>query len=440
MNIEDKKEKYKSLIETKYKSLKEEVGEDKSLSFYKILGISYKENYHSKFIAFLLNPEKDQEEKHGCGSAFLDLFIKMLNEKICNDYDKLSSSNYCKAISEIGSEIDWVNVSGGRVDICICNNDKGKKIIIENKINALDQCAQLLRIYNTYPKSTIIYLTLFGDKASPYSLNYQDKKLEEKYYIKISYKDDIKNWLNDCLKYLQNNCMLNKISKNKLSVLLNDYITVVKRITEVARINDTILPMLAENIQFFFDTFDQARELKKKNVELTCFQKLCLNKVVPLKEYLIKKYFTNNTNNILDNLLKIIGDSDLLWKPNEGRSIMQKGWGFQFYKPEWEAYNIKIGFVFMRENLEDCHYGLRKYNLNNDYIPDCYSNKFKDKKTKFTWYQLDKMQEKYTNWRRGVFFELMSDDIENTNFYKTIKDIVCIMCKKINKEIINLKT
>jgi hypothetical protein len=157
-----------------------------------------------------------------------------------------------------------------------------------------------------------------------------------------------------------------------------------------------------------------------------------------LKEYLIGEVFIKII------LVKLTSNNGLKWKSNEGRNIMNKEWGFQFYKPEWESYNVKIGFVFMKKNLEDCRYGLRKYDPKKDYIPECYSNKFKDQKTKFPWYELNKIPGDYTNWwgrygkekREGVFFELISDDIENTDFYNTIKNIVCKMCKKIDDEII----
>jgi len=120
MDIEDLKQKIESALIDDGNKQRDLSSYLPQLTFYKVHGITYKENYHSKFIAFLLNPEKNTKKKHGCGSAFLDLFINILNKKICNENDKLSFFDYYKAIPEIGYEINRIKIIGGRVDICIC--------------------------------------------------------------------------------------------------------------------------------------------------------------------------------------------------------------------------------------------------------------------------------------------------------------------------------
>lgn len=112
-----------------------------------------------------------------------------------------------------------MKISGGRVDIRIKNKNtvNGNDIIIENKIKANDQWAQLARIRESYGNSIIVYLTPLGKSASSYSLN---NKLGENDYIKLSYKDDIRKWLYQCLCFLQNeNCKLCKKEKNKFDIL-----------------------------------------------------------------------------------------------------------------------------------------------------------------------------------------------------------------------------
>jgi hypothetical protein len=396
------------------------------LTFYKIHGLTHKENIHSKFLAFLLNPEKKPKEKHGCGSAFLDLFIKMLNEKINNEQLNLTSldvNDYHKAIPETGCEINRKDVSGGRVDICICKTfeDKKKKIIIENKINAIDQWAQLLRIRNTYPCSTIVYLTLSGKEASSYSLNYQDKILEKKDYIRISYKYDIWKWLNDCLKYLQNNCMLDKKQKNKLSVLLNDYLTVIKELTYTEKINDIILPKLSKDentIKYLFEHREVRKMINKIiNEKAKCEYSTIFN----LKEYLVRKYFINV---ILDKIAMNISD-DLIGKTIDGKNIMQKGWGFRFHKTKWEKANRRIVFYFRKKNLEDCYYGIRKSDPTQD--------------NKSVWYYHKKVVGEYSNWHKKVFCQFMPDykpgEKDKHTFYDFILEKITEMCKIIENEV-----
>jgi len=390
------------------------------LTFYKIHGLTAKENFHSKFITFLLNPKK----QHGCGNNFLKLFIEILNEKIKSENLKLSSlvlDDYKEAKAETGS------ISGGRVDIRLFNTDKNrsKNIIIENKINAGDQWAQLARYYKDYPCSTIVYLTLLGKSASSYSLNYQNKKLDEKDYLRISYKEDIRKWLNQCQNYLHDeNCKLDIERKNKISILINDYLTVIKELTYRERKNDIILPNLSKNL----DTVEFVFNNQAKINDLTNYRDI----IIPLKEYLVREKFINI---ILDNLIKDIGDG-LLYKINEGRGIMQKGWGFQFYKEKWKEHNIKIGFYFMKKKLENLIFGLRKYDPK---IPD--TPQFKDNKLKNGWYYLNKEKRlgEYSNWHRKTFYEFMSDDIKvkDTPFYKLIKTIVLEMCEEIDKIISN---
>jgi hypothetical protein len=104
----------------------------------------------------------------------------------------------------------------------------------------------------------------------------------------------------------------------------------------------------------------------------------------------------------------------LEWKINESRGIMQNGWGFYFYKEKWKDDDIEIGFYFKKKNLEDCNFGLRKNSV---------------------WYCCDKLVE-YSNWGEETFKEFMSDNIEETEFYKCIKKRVIEMCQRIDNGIL----
>jgi len=417
------------------------------LNFYKIHGLATKENYHSKFITFLLNPKK----QHGCCNNFLKPFIEILNNKIESENLKLSSlvlDYYQEAKAETGSIINKKQKSGGRVDIRIFNteNDKTNNIIIENKITAPDQNAQLARYHKAYPSSTIIYLTLLGDSASPNSLS---NELKEDEYVKLSYRKDIKNWLNECLKYLQE-CNLDVEKKKKLIILLNDYLTIIKELTYREERKKEIFSKLSNNLE----TVEFVLDIKNRSKinEITGYKNKNRDTIILLKNYLIREKFIKI---ILDKLLddlKTTISNDFKLNINDTRRIMQKGWGFQFYKEKWKDYNIKIGFIFCKRHLEDCNFGFRKYDPTDKFIPEEYAHKYKDNKLiKNIWYSLEPMPEKiekpekpeepenYRDWHKDLFkqfYQFMPNYKEKSNFYNWIKEKIEGKCKEIEENII----
>ena len=149
---------------------------------------------HSALIAELLNPHGS----HGLGDTFLKAFIGMMPL----DFDEFNTKSaevfvefYIGEISKDGSE-------GGRIDIFIKDN-RGKAIIIENKVYAGDQDAQLLRYYKfaekTYDKAyRLLYLTLEGHEPSEFST--KGEKEEVKGYHCISYRHNIIPWLEECVQ------------------------------------------------------------------------------------------------------------------------------------------------------------------------------------------------------------------------------------------------
>lgn len=92
---------------------------------------------------------------------------------------------------------EWTTDYDGRMDIYV--EYQGKPIvIIENKIFAGDQGAQLKRyrkdaIHRESAQSEIIYLTLWGDNASPDSGEGID-------YIRMSYSEHIIKWMELCIE------------------------------------------------------------------------------------------------------------------------------------------------------------------------------------------------------------------------------------------------
>ncbi len=155
---------------------------------------------HSRWIAYLLDPKG----AHDCGPLFLNLFIKTLQKigvlKHSNetDPDFLSSlRDFDTAKASMGTEVNFGN---GRIDILIDSPGSGI-ILIENKIWAAEQADQIARYgeylhqpkYEAYKAKALLYLTLEGSQATTAG-DYSSK------YRRISYKQHILSWLDDCLR------------------------------------------------------------------------------------------------------------------------------------------------------------------------------------------------------------------------------------------------
>ena len=87
---------------------------------------------HSAFLASLLNPDGD----HGMKDAFLESFIAKTG---CADLNLVADRCAVQVEHFTGD---------GRIDILIADNLEHKAIVIENKIYASDQDAQLKRYHN----------------------------------------------------------------------------------------------------------------------------------------------------------------------------------------------------------------------------------------------------------------------------------------------------
>ncbi|MEP2280356.1 PD-(D/E)XK nuclease family protein [Maribacter sp.] len=168
-------------ISKKFEELEKVSGE--AFNIFKVINVTSDEvRLHSKFLAELLN----RNGSHGQGDVFLKLFVKQLG--ILLD----TSSATVKVEKYIGKITDS---SGGYIDIFISDN-KGQSITIENKIYAGDQNNQLLRYFNFNPNN-ILYLTLWGDAPEDYS---SSGLIIDEEFKRISYKEDIIDWLVGCRK------------------------------------------------------------------------------------------------------------------------------------------------------------------------------------------------------------------------------------------------
>ncbi len=169
-------------INEKYEEIKKIKGEN--FNIFSILKLERNEvQTHSNFIYELLNPIGS----HNQGTLFLKLFLEnTLNLKEYGDI---------KYVHQEHSTIE-----DRRIDLVIKTDIF--KIGIEMKIDADDQSNQLFDYKNELDRSEkeskLYYLTLTGYEASDESTS---KKLKvDKDYFLLSFKDDIYNWIEDCIE------------------------------------------------------------------------------------------------------------------------------------------------------------------------------------------------------------------------------------------------
>ncbi len=135
-------------------------------------------NLHSRFLFELLNPKGT----HGMGTAFLERFLAQTE---LDTFDVTTAT---------------VRREYQNIDIFITNESR-QAIILENKIYAPDQPKQLQRYYKAVRKEgyrdvKVLYLTLSGDAPSADSAG----DLDEEILTLISYADDVRDWLVDCIE------------------------------------------------------------------------------------------------------------------------------------------------------------------------------------------------------------------------------------------------
>ena len=218
--------------------------------FYDLGFMSDEVHLHSMFLANLLNPKGS----HGQRGKFLEAFLKMLQKSfpaISADSLELDITNASVEVEKyIGRQTD--DSEGGRIDIYL--TDGKHSIIIENKIYAVDQHHQMLRYWNygmsqkgddTEKSFVLIYLTLDGCSPSEESLG---EELKENDIICLSYKSDIRGWLDRCVELASRTPLVRET--------INQYINTIDILTNnVMEDNKELLDILSkeENLDAIYD-------------------------------------------------------------------------------------------------------------------------------------------------------------------------------------------
>ena len=223
-------------------------------NLFKVIHMTSNEtSVHSAFIADLLNPKG----LHGMGDEFLRLFLETIDTHGFEFDIQGSKVEIEKAIGQ------RTETTGGRLDIIVSNKEQA--IIIENKIYAEDQEAQMLRYHNYAQKyyrgkHLLLYLSLDG-LVHDNDFTTKGQVAENKDFFTISYKEDILNWLYKCRQLA--------VDKPLLREGISHYINLVKYLTHTnmddqvkKEMTDIVLndPMHIKNLNAYVEAIDASKK------------------------------------------------------------------------------------------------------------------------------------------------------------------------------------
>lgn len=268
-----------SVISKKYDDIAKITGE--KFNIFSIMSMETNERYtHSAIIGELLNPKGS----HGQGSIFLKLFFDEIEcLKSINEFNfenaRITSEKYLGVV-------DIERKTGGFIDLII--EDNKHTIIIENKIYAPDQAAQLERYKNHYKSAVLLYLNLLGDEPSDDSKG--TLKINEDFHL-ITYKNHIKNWLEKCHKETADQPVLRESIKQ--------YLHLIKKLTNQTVNND----MSKEIKNILLKDLKSAKEiadnfLEAKAIVLNTIRNGLKNKLIEV--YSERYYFFENNHKVGD--------------------------------------------------------------------------------------------------------------------------------------------
>ena len=249
-----------TIVDEKKKEQFNEKKAGNSINLFSILNMETDEvNSHSAFIFELLNPTGS----HGLGDTFLKLFIECIPLRNIEEKSKLITNTAIVEKEKYIDEVDLENETGGEIDIIITFKNPFYQIVIENKINAKDQPAQLAR-YHNYCKSkgkyfTLFYLTKDGHEPSELSTG---KETLLHYWDCISYQKHIKQWLERCLKKTNPSSLL--------SGCIKQYIKLINKITGQefnTNMNKKILNIMLQHNEEIVSIWENWDEWQKLLVE-----------------------------------------------------------------------------------------------------------------------------------------------------------------------------
>lgn len=394
----------------KKQTIKQTEGSRRGENFnvFNVLGLWSEEvKLHSAMLAELLNPEGS----HGCGEAFLKIFIeKVLKIEIIDATNLLSKSvttteYYISRINNEGTE-------GGRIDILIdIPRESGiPSLIIENKIYAGDQSNQLLRYYKfaktKYHSSEnfkILYLTLWGSCTSTISTG-KDFSFD---YTRISYAKNIIKWLEQCASFAYD--------KPKVRETIIQYKHLLTQITEYSmNENNKIVEEIASQDEYL------------KNAILIC----------SYQNDIIKKAISGPITKALEYIKEMAKEKTKLEINFMSNEFNEKGgrldWGFSYFITKNQK-TIRLCYIFDNWGLINLYYGILKDGTSHD-IAVKPIFKYSNENWPWGW---DWVLDKYNNWSGeslyNIIDELSNSTYDSSPFCKTILDSILNSLQLLNE-------
>lgn len=251
-------------------------------NIFSLLNMENSENAaHSMFLGELLNPNGT----HGLKDCLLEWFVKIVNSDFNNHilekFDCSSAKVYLE--KSIGRRQDDLK-QGGRVDIAIFDKN-GYSIFIENKIYATDQNAQIERYCNyNRNKCIVIYLTRHGGEAS---IGSRGILVNGSDYYCISYKKDIINWLEQCIK--------EAVEQPILRETIRQYNNLIKKLTGQlmnSQLNKQVRSLILDNLEsseIIANNFIAAKEDLLGKIRIGLKKELERNEIISSK-FIIKEH------------------------------------------------------------------------------------------------------------------------------------------------------
>lgn len=176
-------------------------------NIFKIIGLDRKEvTTHTPFLANLLSPFDSHQQSF--------LFLQLFFEKILK---------FTK--EEIGHIEEWyIQKEFEHIDLRIVNDNLLKAVFIENKIDTSAHSGQLSNYFSKwkskYSGGAFIYLNINGDLPPNEGFNesiYSKKDVMNELKV-LSYKKDIREWLESCV---------NQIQSQKVLYTVNQYLELI---------------------------------------------------------------------------------------------------------------------------------------------------------------------------------------------------------------------
>lgn len=331
-----------SSINEKYEENFRKTGE--KFNIFETLNLTKVEWAHSRILAELLDPKGS----HGKGDLFLEKFLKILakKHKTCA-YDDSDNGEVGEFSIEGAIIQEEKPTDNGRPDIIITNKNC-EKIILENKICAPEGDTQLEK-YSKEKPIHLIFLTPYGKKAKKIGAGEFD-------YIKMSYRDDILEWLELCKKESDNPI---------LEANLTQYILLIKQITGQPRsmdMEEEVIDAIINDSKYVSAAFKiDINAVKKRIMEkiLALLKEIAMDRGFELK----RNFYSNCGDNYTD-----------YFKCD----FKENGFDIWLYKNEEEWKYLAICLQF-RGNGKGFHYSLNSRESKNNLHLNLEDSGLKDK-------------------------------------------------------------